>query len=531
MNKTVKIAALIYAVSIFLSRIVGLLRELVIGRILGDQPEADVYWVAFILPDFLNYLLAGGALSLVLIPLLQSANQRGGHEEYWRCFWRIATPLSVLIIGATLALWVFTPQITPLISPGFSPAQFELLNRLTRIILPAQVFHVCGGLISATLQANDRHLAPAISPLVYTGMIILGGLVLGSNIGAEGFAWGVLLGSFLGPFMCPLIASVGGGIRIFPHFDLSHEEVKKYLWRALPVMLGFSVVVLDDMLVKRGATSLGKGLVSQLHYARTLMKVPMGVFGLAMGMAAFPSISRLIAQKRQSEALNLIKSAAEALFVLVGISQAALSVASADAAALIWGTSRLSLESIEAIGAYCTILCLGLWGWSLQGLIARGFYAKGQTWLPTLIGSVVALSFYPIYGWMGGEAGYAFNKALASFGYTVGDGAGLAFTSSLAISCYVILLWGALCLSFGQRWTSSLGLLGTLIKVELAVIIAVWVCQYQFIGDQSDSVLRILVSAVGKVTLSSVVFITVASLLRVKALGVLKEKIMAKVNR
>ena len=253
MNRTVKIAAIIYAVSILLSRVIGLVREIVIGRILGDQPEADVYWVAFILPDFLNYLLAGGALSLVLIPLLQKAYNEGGHRVYWQCFWRISTPLSTFIILATITLWWFTPDLTPIISPGFTSEQFTLLNRLTRIILPAQIFHVCGGLISATLQAHDRHLAPALSPLIYTTMIILGGVVLGPTMGAEGFAWGVLLGSFLGPFVCPLIAAFSHGIQFYPSWTLRHQDVKSYVWRALPVMLGFSIVVLDRQVLFDGS--------------------------------------------------------------------------------------------------------------------------------------------------------------------------------------------------------------------------------------------------------------------------------------
>ena len=291
MNRSLKIASLIYATSILLSRVIGLIRESVIGRTLGDQPEADVYWLAFVLPDFLNYLLAGGALSLVLIPLLQTAEQSNGKSGYWACFWRISTPISLLITVVTAILWYFTPQLTPIISPGFDLAQVDLLNRLTRIILPAQIFHVCGGLISATLQAHDRHLAPALAPLLYTGMIIVFGVCLGSQLGAEAFAWGVLAGSILGPFGCPLIAAVRNGLIISPRLELKHIEVRSYIWRALPVMLGFSIVVLDDMLVKRGANQLADGLVSQLHYARTLMKVPMGVFGLAMGMATFPQLA------------------------------------------------------------------------------------------------------------------------------------------------------------------------------------------------------------------------------------------------
>ena len=212
----------------------------------------------------------------------------------------------------TCILWILTPQLIPLIAPGFDQSQSELLIKLTRIILPAQIFHVCGGLISSTLQAQDRHIAPALAPLLYTGSIIACGLLLGSSMGAEGFAWGVLLGSLLGPFLCPLIASKSIGLSFSPIWALNHESVKLYMWRALPVMLGFSIVVLDEMLVKRG-DRVGSGVTSQLHYARSLMKVPMGVFGFAMGMATFPSISRLVAQDRSREALHLLRSACEVL--------------------------------------------------------------------------------------------------------------------------------------------------------------------------------------------------------------------------
>lgn len=457
MNRTVSIAALIYSMSILLSRVIGLIRESVIGRVLGDQPEADVYWIAFILPDFLNYLLAGGALSLVLIPLLQAAQARGGQDERWLTFSRINTPVTLFTLGLTGLLWLLIPRLTPLISPGFDPEQLTLLNRLTRIILPAQIFHICGGLISATLQAEDRHLAPAIAPLLYTGFIILGGLSLGSTMGAEGFAWGVLCGSFVGPFLCPLIAARAMGMRWKWTWSLGHDDVKRYLWRALPVMLGFSIVVLDELIVKRLATAMSAGVVSQLHYARVLMKVPMGVFGLALGMAAFPTLSRLIAQREEERALDLLQRSAEALFILVGLAQVALTLSAGHLATLIWGTERISLEGLQAINVYCALFSLGLWAWSLQGLIARGFYAQGKTWMPTLLGSIVVLIFLPLYqigsGW--GERVWSITGLAINL---KGEGIGLACVSSGAISLYVIILWLALCHSSRQarfRWLIS----------------------------------------------------------------------------
>ena len=532
MNRTLKIASLIYATSILLSRVIGLIRESVIGRTLGDQPEADVYWLAFVLPDFLNYLLAGGALSLVLIPLLQSAEQKAGKEAYWDCFWRIATPISLLVTMVTALLWYFTPELTPMISPGFDVTQAKLLSRLTRIILPAQIFHVCGGLISATLQANDRHLAPALAPLVYTGMIIVFGVAFGSEMGSEAFAWGVLAGSILGPFACPLLAAWRGGVRVRPRLELKHIEVRSYIWRALPVMLGFSIVVLDDMLVKRGASQLAEGLVSQLHYARTLMKVPMGVFGLAMGMATFPSISRHLAHGQSKEAFGLLQNAASTLLILVGLSQAVLSIASPEAVALIWGKERLSLMTINHIGAYCAVLSLGLWAWSSQGLLARGFYAQGKTWLPTLLGSILVLCFYPLYEFLSGEAATGLADWISQNIYETGLGIGLALCSSLAISAYVCFLWLALCFSFGQSINEFYKFLWQLFKIELAVMVSIACTSTVFsVGINSASnYMELFIIAGLKSILSSVIFVLMCYVIRIHEVKTLIDRIKYKLK-
>ena len=174
-RRTIGIASLIYGVSILLSRLIGLIRESVIGRTLGGGQEADAYWTAFVLPDFLNYLLAGGVLSIVFIPIFAGYITRDDEAGGWLAFSQIANALCLVLIPLTAVLWIMTPEITRWIAPGMTGEQHTLLVELTRIILPAQIFHLLGGLISATLQARDKHLAPALAPILYTGSIVLEG--------------------------------------------------------------------------------------------------------------------------------------------------------------------------------------------------------------------------------------------------------------------------------------------------------------------------------------------------------------------
>lgn len=456
MRRTVGIAAVVYGVGILLSRVVGLIREAVIGRVLGAGGEADVFWASFVIPDFLNYLLAGGVLSIVFIPIFQGYLTRGDDAGGWRSFSVIANSLCVLAVLGTVALWVAAPWIAPAVVPGLSPAQHAELVHLVRIILPAQIFHVVGGLVSATLQAQDRHLLPALAPVVYAGSIVLGGLLLGPSLGSAGFAWGVLAGSLLGPFMLPLAGALRHGLVWRPVLALRHPDLRRYLWQALPVMVGFSIVVVDDWVVKYFASEMEEGTIARLQYARTLMKVPMGVFGMAAAMAAYPTLTRLAAEGRRGEMYATLVGALRTMLVLAFGAQAALSVAGAEMAEVIWGTRRFTAEALLEIGLYTALLSIGLWAWAAQSLVARGFYAQGKTWKPTLIGSALAGALVPVY-WLLADRG----------------GPGLAVASSVAISAYVLLLVLALRRDLSIAETPPRGLPDAVLRLLPAVALGV----------------------------------------------------------
>jgi hypothetical protein len=186
-------ASAIWAGSIFLSRLMGLVREQIIGRTLGASREADLYFASFTLPDFLNYLLAAGALSIVFIPIFLEHLEHGDEEGGWLAFSVVAN--FILVVGsiAIALLMVFARPLVGLVAPGFTnPGEVDTLVRLIRIILPAQFFLVVGGLLSAALQAQDLHFLPAMAPLVYSAGIIAGGMVGAhyAGMGADGFAVG-----------------------------------------------------------------------------------------------------------------------------------------------------------------------------------------------------------------------------------------------------------------------------------------------------------------------------------------------------
>ncbi|MCA9560083.1 MAG: hypothetical protein KC583_16160, partial [Myxococcales bacterium] len=425
-RRVIGVASVLWGAGILMNRAIGLIRESVIGRTLGNGRETDLYQTAFELPDFLNYLLAGGVLSIVFIPIFQGHLARDDEDAGWRAFSAIANPLVLLMTLGVVAMWFATPTLTRLLF-DFAPEDFPTLDRLVRIVLPAQIFHLVGGLLSATLMARDQHRLPALAPLIYTACIIVGGLALGPSLGAAGFCWGVLVGSVLGPFGLPLYGAVRQKDFAWNvKFSLRDADFKTYIWRSLPVMLGFSVVAVDDWIVKHHATEVAEGAVARLQYARTLMKVPMGVFGLAAGVAAYPTLARLVAEGKPGEMFATLMRALRLMVVLAAVAGAALAASAEDVATVIWGLRRFSPTALADIGLYTGLFCLGLWAWSAQMLVARGFYAQGNTWLPTLSGTVVAAAAFPLYGVLAARW----------------DAGGLAVASSAAISAYVAVLLG-----------------------------------------------------------------------------------------
>jgi putative peptidoglycan lipid II flippase len=448
-SRQLAVAGAIWTVGILLSRLIGLVRERVIGATLGATGTADAYAAAFRIPDLAVYLLASGALSITLLPLLSAHQERGDGERASRTFSVVANFLLLLAVCVLGAAWLLAPTLAPLLSPGFDDERLALLVRLSRIVLPAQLFFVASPLLQAALLARDRHAPAALAPLVYNGCIVAGGLLRGD---AEGFAWGVLVGAALGPFGLQLWGARAAGLRWSLAWDTGDADFRTFILRALPIMLGQSVVVWDDTLLTRFGSRLHEGQVAVLNYAKTLMRVPMGVFGQAMGYAAFPVLARMCLNGRQGEAYRTIVATTRHVLLLAVGSQVVLTVAGTDIATLIYTTRRMSPAQLTELGHCAGVFSLALAAWSAQPLFSRGFYARGRTWVPTAAGMVVLVASVPLY----------------AFAAQFGAGK-LAYASSAAIVVYTLVLEALLRREIGE----GPGYLPALWRLALAGALAI----------------------------------------------------------
>src|SRR5271163_5300439 len=202
--------------TVMLSRVIGYAREAYIAYAFGAEAHTDAYVAAFTLPDFLNYVLAGGAASITFISIYTRFLAEKRDADAKKTFSVVITVMTAVMIVGTIVTEIFAPQFVRWFVKDFKPDQIELCVHLTRILLPAQIFFYVGGVVSAVLLSHRLFLLPAFGPLIYNAFIILGGVVGGRQFGIASLAYGALVGSVVGPFLINAIgaAKIGTGYRI-----------------------------------------------------------------------------------------------------------------------------------------------------------------------------------------------------------------------------------------------------------------------------------------------------------------------------
>lgn len=414
-GRRVAVAALLLAASSLLSRLLGFVRESVIAALVGRGRTTDAYNAAFQIPDILFYLLAGGALSVAFIPLYQEVKQQRGTAAAERLLATVLGTMTALTVSATLVLWIAAEALVALQFPRFEPEARSLTVSLTRVVLPAQVFFLAGGIVRGALMAEGRFRSQALAPLLYNLAIITGGLLFARSYGVAGFAWGALAGAALGS-LAPALIEARGRVRVGFRVAPLDPDFRRYLWSALPLMAGVTLITVDEWYDRWFGGVLAAGSIATLVFARRLMQLPVGIVGQAVATAALPALSKLVGEGRRTELDALVERTL----------QASLAVAILLAA----GTAALAEPFVRAVyvrGAFAAadalpvahalqLFCLGVPGWVLQTVAVRPFYARGDTWRPMLLGSAFVVAALPLYLWLGrawGTGGLALAGSLA----------------------------------------------------------------------------------------------------------------------
>jgi len=403
--RKIGIASAIMMASIFLSRVMGLVREMVIAGVAGADTAVDAYRVAFVVPEILNHILASGFLSVTFIPIFSRYLTEQRDEEGWRVFSLILTVFGVFLLLLIAVAEVYTPALIGLLAPGRTdPVFIAMAVRMTRIILPAQLFFFAGGLLMAVQFAREQFFIPALAPLVYNLGIILGGVLLSTRFGMEGFAWGVLGGALVGNFTIQIWGARRVGMHFSPVWDWRHADLWQYLRLTLPLMFGLTMMFSTEVFTKFFGSYLPPGSIAWIEYAMRIMLVLVAFFGQAVGVASYPFMARMAAEGRIADMSQLLNDTLRYLCIVLPFAVLII-VLREEIVTLFYMRGEFTRADVLMTAPVLGCLMLGAVAFASQTVVNRGFYAMQNTLLPTAYGTLAVILSLPFYyfgmKWMG----------------------------------------------------------------------------------------------------------------------------------
>ncbi|MEI7744405.1 MAG: murein biosynthesis integral membrane protein MurJ [Chloroflexota bacterium] len=365
------------------SRILGYVRTVAIAASVPDVGDLGPFFAAFRIPDFLFQLVAAGALSSALIPVVASLFATDEEARAWRVVSTVTTlMLSALVLLAGVVL-LFTPGLVAFIAPGFDAAELAQTTELTRIMVLSPMFLAAGSVATSVLNARGRFAASGVAPLMYNLMIIVGALALVPVFGTAGLAYGVVLGA-AGHILVqvPSLWRIGAGIR--PRLDLGDDQARLALLLMVPRAIGLGATQLVFLVMTSLATTLGDEALAVFNFAFPLLQIPIGVIGVPLGVVLLPSLSRVAATGATDEFQRLLVRGLSILaYVMIGIAALGI-IVSEDIVRLLFGFAHIGEDAIELTSLTLAVFLLGLTAHSLIAVLARAFYALKDTRTPVI---------------------------------------------------------------------------------------------------------------------------------------------------
>lgn len=426
-------AATLVAAGFLVSRLLGVLRSVVIADAFGTDPELSAYWVAFRLPDLVFQVLAGATLSAAFIPTYHRVRARNGDAEGWRLASAVLNVIAIATVLLAGIAFMLAPLLVPLLAPGLGEEtgrQEELRAlavELTRLMLLSPILFGISGMLTGILNARQHFAAPALAPLIYNASIIFGAVALTGPWGVHGLAAGVVIGS-AGHLAVQVPALRHVGMQWRPVLDLGSSGVREVARLMGPRVLGLAAVQINFLVVVFFASFVSDEAISAVNYAFLMAMLPVGIFGMAISTALFPTLAEHAAASRVDALRDGVERALRLILFLSIPASVGLILLARPAVRLLLQHGAFDAASTDQVVVPLMLFGAGVFAHAGVEIVSRGFYALADTRTPVQI-AVVAM-----------VANVVFCALLvAPFGI-----AGLALAGSLAVIAEFIWLLRAL---------------------------------------------------------------------------------------
>ncbi|MDO4697735.1 MAG: murein biosynthesis integral membrane protein MurJ [Pasteurellaceae bacterium] len=433
MSKKLLKSGIVVSSMTLISRILGLVRDVVVANLLGTGLAADVFLFANRIPNFLRRLFAEGAFSKAFVPVLAEYNADNDINKTREFIAKVSGTLGGLVTIVTLVGMIASPVIAALFGTGWfidwlqggeNSEKFVKASLLLKITFPYLWFITFVALAGAVLNTIGKFGVMAFSPVLLNVAIIAVAIVGSPYFSSPDIALavGVFLGGLLQfLFQIPFLRKEG--LLVKPKWAWNDEGVKKVRTLMIPALFGVSVTQLNLLLNQVIASFLITGSISWLYYADRLIEFPLGLFGIAISTVILPNLSRIAKQKdlepaQRAKAFSQTMDWGVRMVLLLGIpAMVGIAILAEPLIMMMFMHGKFQLADVVASGKALFVMCFGLISYMLINVLANGFYAHQNTKTPVRIGIIAAISniCFGLLAIPFGYVGLAMASALSAF--------------------------------------------------------------------------------------------------------------------
>jgi len=383
--------------AVFCSRILGLVREQVLANFFGAGLAMDAFVVAFRIPNLLRDLFAEGALSAAFVAVFTDSQQRRGPAATWRLANNVLTTLTLLLGGLAVAGIFSSSSLVSLMAPDFSlvPGKTALTVVMTQIMFPFLPLVSLAAVVMGILNTQGKFFLPAMASTFFNLGSITTGVALAFILPAYGWQpiIGMAIGTLLGGVLqlavqLPSLWQVG--YRFHWVIDWRDEDLRRVFWLMTPAVFGLSATQINIFINTFFASSCAEGSVAWLNYAFRFLQFPIGVFGVAISIAAMPVVSRYAAQRDLAGLKAAYTSALTMSFLISIPSSVGLAILAEPIIALIFQHGRFTAFDTTQTAQALVFYTIGLFAYSGVKVLVPVFYALNNPKYPVM-GSFLAV--------------------------------------------------------------------------------------------------------------------------------------------
>lgn len=435
LSKKLLKSGLIVSFMTLISRVLGLVRDVVVANLLGANAAADVFFFANKIPNFLRRLFAEGAFAQAFIPVLTEVEEQGDRDRLRLFIARVSGTLGTIVTVVTLIGVIASPVLAALFGTGWfldyleggeGGAKFELAASMLRITFPYLWFITLVGLSGAILNTLNQFAVAAFTPVLLNVAIIACAIYLSPMFAepAYALAWGVFFGGCI-QFLFQIPYLKRAGVLVKPQWGWNDPAVTKVRKLMIPALFGVSVSQINLLFDTLIASFLVTGSISWLYYSDRLLEFPLGLFGIAIATVILPTLSRdFVSDNSKQFAANMDWGVR--MVSILGIPAAAgLFVLAEPMLLVLFQRGAFTVETATFASYSLMAYSTGLLSFMLVKVLAPGFFSRQDTKTPVK------------YGIWSMIANMGFNLILAiPFGYV-----GLAMATALSGSVNAALLY------------------------------------------------------------------------------------------